>query len=237
MDRAPATRARPARRWSTHRVTGPGQAPSRGRRRDAAGSRGSPMRAGSARGWSRTRAPHLPRNTTQADSRTKADARRTREIELTVAHPEQHLRVPAQVTELVDLVVPVPRGAEMRARRMRRIQHVGDEGLRPRMAVEASAHEHAVLVPGVTRVRRGVDGEQGEVAGAHTVEDRGLLLSAPWSLADREECERAGVAQRGGADRGTSSTRCWLNPCSSATCATPTAAWSSTPCTPAGPSR
>ena len=63
------------------------------------------------------------------------------EIELTVADAQQHLRVGAQVAELVHLVVPGPLGPEMRARGMRRVDHVGDEGLRPRVAVEARPDE------------------------------------------------------------------------------------------------
>ena len=69
------------------------------------------------------------------------------------------------------------------------------------MAVEASADERAVVVPRVTRVGRRVDGEHGEVARTYTVEDRGLVLGAPRRLADREERERAGVAQRGRVER------------------------------------
>ena len=42
---------------------------------------------------------------------------------------------------------------------MRRVEHVGGERLRPRVAVEARADERAVLVPPVARVGRGVDRE------------------------------------------------------------------------------
>ena len=69
------------------------------------------------------------------------------EIELAVADAQQHLRVGAQIAELVHLVVPLPLGAEVRARRMRRVEHVGDEGLRPRMTVEPGADELAVVGP------------------------------------------------------------------------------------------
>ena len=57
-------------------VTRSRRAPSRGRPRGGAGTRASPTRPGSGRGWSRTRGPRLRRSTTRAGSRTPAAARR-----------------------------------------------------------------------------------------------------------------------------------------------------------------
>ena len=122
----------------------------------------------------------------------------------------------AQIAELVHLVVPRPLGAEVRARRMRRVEHVGHERLRPRMPVEPGADELAVVVPAVARIGRGVDRQHREAAGAHPFEDRGALLVAPRRLADREERERAGGAELGRTQRPrTSSTRWGARPCSS----------------------
>ena len=74
---------------------------------------------------------------------------------------------------------------------MRRIAHVGDERLRPGVAVEAGADERAVLVPRVARVGRRVDRADRETPRVHVLEDRGALIGAPRRLADREERERA----------------------------------------------
>ena len=115
------------------------------------------------------------------------------EVELAFADTQQHLRVGPQVAELVDLVVPAPVGAEMRTRRMRGIEHVRDERLRPRVAVEARADDLSVLVPLVTRVGRGVDRADRHASGADAFHDRALLLRAPGRLADREQRECAGL--------------------------------------------
>ncbi len=73
-----------------------------------------------------------------------------------------------------------------------RVEHVGDERLRPRMTVEARADDLAVLGPAVARVGRGMDGAHGEPARAHLLDDGTLLVGAPRRLADREQRERAG---------------------------------------------
>ena len=113
------------------------------------------------------------------------------EVELAVAHPQQHLRVGAQVAELVHLVVPRPLGAEMRARGVRWVEHVGGERLCPGVAVEASPDERAVGVPRVARVGCGVNRQHRQATVAQPLEDHGLLFGAPWRLADREERECA----------------------------------------------
>src|SRR5258708_10208798 len=68
-----------------------------------------------------------------------------REIELTLADAQQHPRVRSEVAELIHLVVPAPVGTEMRARRVRGIEHVRDEGLGPGMAVEPRADDLPVF--------------------------------------------------------------------------------------------
>ena len=121
---------------------------------------------------------------------------------------------------------------------MRRVEHVGDERLRPRVAVEPRADERAVLVPAVARVGGGVDRTDREPAGADALEDRARcsalhgvspIVNSASARASARSRRRASVAHVVDALRRRS-------PCISATCATPTAAWSSTPCTPAGPS-
>ena len=100
----------------------------------------------------------LARSTTRAGSRTSAGARRARARSSSPSRTRSSTCASGRRSRnWYTSSCQLPLGAEMRARRMRRVEHVGDERLRPRMAVEAGADELAVLVPAVTRVGRGVD--------------------------------------------------------------------------------
>ena len=116
--------------------------------------------------------------------------------------------------------------------------HVGGERLRPRMAVEARADERAVVVPAVARVGRGVDGDDGQRA-AHA-RDRGSrarcgALHGVSPIVNSASARR--VAEPASGEHAHVVDAMRLEAAASRRPAPlPTAAWSSTPCTPAGPS-
>src|SRR2546429_8617523 len=93
------------------------------------------------------------------------------QVELTVTHSQQHVRVGSEIAELVHLVAPLPLHSEVRARGMVGVQYVSREGLCPWVSVEASADERTEVVPSIARVGRGVDPEECERAFSHAAED------------------------------------------------------------------
>ena len=121
--------------------------PSAARPRGVGGTRGSPTRRGSARGSSRTPGRRASGSTTTAGTRTAARRRpRAARSSWSRRDAEQHPRVRPQVTELVHLVVPAPRRAEVTRRRMVGVRDVDVDGLRPGMPVEARPDQPAVDV-------------------------------------------------------------------------------------------
>ena len=88
---------------------------------------------------------------------------------------EQDPGVGPQVAELVHLVVPAPRRAQVGEGRVVGLADLERDVLGPRMAVEAGADQQAVLVPAVAAVGRGVDGQHAGAPGPDAVEQRGAL--------------------------------------------------------------
>src|SRR5262249_47654163 len=104
------------------------------------------------------------------------------EVELRLGHSEQHVSIGSQVAELVHLVPPAPGRAEMRSRGMVGVDDVEVHLLRPGMAVEARAHQPAVVVPAVTGVGGRMDRHDRDPAGPHALEQRGALSRSPRCL-------------------------------------------------------
>src|SRR5450755_4182053 len=84
------------------------------------------------------------------------------QVDLIVGQPEEYVGVGLQRPEEVDLVVPLPRFAEMRRRLMRGVDDIDGEGLCPRVPVEAGPDHRSVLGPGVAGVGRRMHAEESE---------------------------------------------------------------------------
>ncbi len=175
----------------------PRPAPTRGRRRGAGGTPGSPTRRGSARGSSRTPGRHPPVKHHESGkpngrllgtaarrgragragtrSSTRASGRRSRNWYTSSCqrHTAPRCAVAGWSGSTTSSV----------------------ERLGPRVAVEARADDRAVVVPAVARVGRGVDRQHREIAGAQPVERSLRCCLAPRRLTDGEERRTAGTVE------------------------------------------